>query len=103
MSIINGNTEAVQKMISNNRRITIREVAYHLAHAKQCFGIKRVAVKIVPKYLNFGEFATFKEDPDLLKKAITGDESRVYGYDIENKNHSYQFKCPVEIRPKKAR
>ena len=25
------------------------------------------------------------DDPDLLKKVIIGDESRVYGYDIETK------------------
>ena len=26
---------------------------------------------------------TFNDDPDLFKKIITGDESLVYGYDIE--------------------
>ena len=41
--------------------------------------------------------------PDLLKKVITGDESRVYGYDIEAKAKSYQWKRPEELRPKKAR
>ena len=29
---------------------------------------------------------TFNDDPDLLKKVITGDESWVYGYDIETKS-----------------
>ena len=28
------------------------------------------------------------DDPDLLKKVITGDESWVYGYDIETKAQS---------------
>ena len=28
---------------------------------------------------------TFNDDPDLLKTVITGDESRVYGYDMETK------------------
>ena len=27
----------------------------------------------------------FNDDPDLLKRVITDDESRVYGYDIETK------------------
>ena len=27
----------------------------------------------------------FNDDPDLLKKVITGDEAWVYGYDIETK------------------
>ena len=28
---------------------------------------------------------TFNDDPDLLKTVITGEESLVYGYDIETK------------------
>ena len=39
---------------------------------------------------------TFSDDPDLLKKVITGDESWVYGYDIETKAQSFQWKCPEE-------
>ena len=35
---------------------------------------------------------TFNDDPDLLKKVITGDESWVYGYDIETIAQSYQWK-----------
>ena len=31
---------------------------------------------------------TFNNDPDLLKKIIIGDESWVYGYDIETKAQS---------------
>ena len=45
----------------------------------------------------------FNDDPDLLKKVITGDESWVYGYDIETKVQSFQWKRPVEPRTKKAR
>ena len=43
------------------------------------------------------------DNPDLLKKVITGDESWVYGYDIETKAQSSQWKRSVERRPKKAR
>ena len=45
----------------------------------------------------------FNDDPDLLKKVIAGDESWVYGYDIETKAQSSQWKRPEEPRPKKAR
>ena len=45
---------------------------------------------------------TFTEDLDLLKKFITGDESWVYGYDIEIKAQSSQWKHSEEPRPKKA-
>ena len=31
------------------------------------------------------------DDPDLLKKVITGDESWVYGYDVETKAQSSQW------------
>ena len=59
-------------------------------------GMKRVTVKIVPKLLNFEQkqrhmvidqemLSTFYEDSDFLKKFITGDESWVYGYDVETK------------------
>ena len=46
---------------------------------------------------------TFNDDSDLLKKLITGDESGLYGNDIENKAQSAQGKRPKEPRPKKAR
>ena len=44
----------------------------------------------------------FNNDSDLLKKAITDDESFVYGYDIETKAQSSQWKRPEVQRPKKA-
>ena len=58
--------------------------------------MKRAAAKIVPKLFNFEQkqrridiaqeiLATFNNDPDLLKKVITRDESWVYGYDIITK------------------
>ena len=37
---------------------------------------------------------------DLLKKFITGDESWVYGYDIETKAQSFQWKRPEKPRSK---
>ena len=46
---------------------------------------------------------TFNDDPDLLKKVITDDESRLYGYNIETKAQSLQWKRREEPRPKKSR
>jgi len=43
------------------------------------------------------------DDPDLLKRVITGDETWVYGYNVETKAQSSQWKQPEESRPKKAR
>ena len=42
------------------------------------------------------------DDPDLLKKIITGDESWVYSYDVETKARSSQWKHTESPRPKKA-
>ena len=101
------NIEAVKKMILKNRGITIREVAgdvgisfgSYQAIFTEVLGIKRVAANIVPKLLNFEQkqrrmdiaqqmLRTFNYDPDLLKKVITGNESWVYGYEIEPRAQS---------------
>ena len=42
---------------------------------------------------------TFNDDLDLLRKVITGDELCVYGYDIETKAQSSQWKRSEEPRP----
>ena len=44
---------------------------------------------------------TFNDDEDLFKKVITGNESWVYGYDIETKVQSLQWKRQKKTRPKK--
>ena len=56
-----GNIEAVKKIILDNRRITIREVASNVnisfgscqAIFTDILGMKRMAAKIVPKLLKF--------------------------------------------------
>ena len=76
--------------------------------------MKRAAAKIVQKLLNFEQkqrrmdivwemLTTFKDYPDLLKKLITGDESRVYGYDIEIKAQLSQRKAFCFWRYQQAR
>ena len=47
--------------------------------------------------------ADVADDPDLLKRVITGDETWVYSYDIETKAESSQWKFSEEPRAKKAR
>ena len=86
-------------MILDNRQIIIREVADDVGISffscqgifTDILGIKRAVVKIVQKLLNFEQkqchmniaqeiLTTFNDDPDLLKKVITGDESCAHGY-----------------------
>ncbi|UYV79263.1 K02A2.6-like [Cordylochernes scorpioides] len=88
----------VEKMILANRRIT---------------GMRRVASKFVPKLLNCDQkqhrmnianemLDSVRDDPNLLQRVITGDEAWVYGYDVDTKAQSSQWKLPHEPRPKKA-
>ena len=104
-------------MILDNRWITIREVVDYVdisfgscqAIFTDVLGMKRAAKKIFPKLLNFEQkqrcmdvaqemLTMFNDNPDLLKKVITGDESWVYGYDIEIKAQLSQWKRPEEPR-----
>ncbi|UYV67726.1 hypothetical protein LAZ67_5001784 [Cordylochernes scorpioides] len=112
----------VEKMILANRRITVREVAEDLnISIGSChsifindLGMRRVAAKFVPKLLNCDQkqhrmnianemLDSVRDDPNLLQRVITGDEAWVYGYDVETKAQSSQWKPPHEPRPKKAR
>jgi len=43
------------------------------------------------------------EDVQFLKSIVTGDESWVYGYDLETKQQPSQWKDPTSPRPKKGR
>ncbi|UYV79244.1 hypothetical protein LAZ67_17001721 [Cordylochernes scorpioides] len=112
----------VEKMILANRRITVRKVSEDLnISIGSChsifindLGMRRVAAKFVPKLLNCDQkqhrmnianemLDSVRDDPNLLQRDITGDESWVYGYDVETKAQSSQWKLPHEPRPKKAR
>ncbi|UYV76121.1 hypothetical protein LAZ67_13002655 [Cordylochernes scorpioides] len=112
----------VEKMILANRRITVREVAEDLnISIGSChsifindLGMRRVAAKFVPKLLNCDQkqhrmnianemLDSVRDDPNLLQRVITGDEAWVYGYDVETKAQSSQWKLPPESRSKKSR
>ena len=116
------NVGAVKEIVLKNRRITIREVAEDVGISvgschdifSDVLGMRRVSAKFVPKLLNFDQknrrmtiaqeiLNGVNEDPDFLKRIITGDESWVYGYDVETKAQSSQRKTPEEPTPKKAR
>ena len=76
--------------------------------------MKRVAAKFVPKLLNFEQkqrrmevvqesLNELNDDAELLKRIMKGDERWVYGYDIETKSQSSQWRHSSSPRPKKAR
>src|SRR5580692_2333115 len=78
------------------------------------FNMRRVAAKFVPRLLTPDQKQhrldvcqelreTANSDPAFIARIITGDESWVYGYDLETKQQSSQWKSPKSPRPKKAR
>ena len=102
----------MKQIILDNCQIAIREVADYAgisfgscqAIFTDVLGMKRAAAKIVKKLLNFEQnqrrmdiahemLTTFNEDPDLLKKVITGYELWVYGYGIETTGQLSQWKA----------
>ena len=114
------NIDEVKKIVLANRRITVREVAEDLnISIGSCHSIftndldmRRAAAKFVPKLLNFDQkqhriniakelLDSIRDDPNVLQRVITGDESWVYGYDVETKAQSSQKKS--QGRKKRAK
>ena len=120
------NIVKVREMILKDRRLTVRHICDKLRLKKDVvhsilrdeLQMRRVASKVVPKTLSDLQkkkrvnnsvkmLHLVDEDPDILKKVITGDESWVYGYDPLSKRHSSQWleshdPVPKVARPKKS-
>jgi len=76
--------------------------------------MKRVSAKFVPRLLKEDQknnrlnvcYDLRKQvgnNPQILSKVVTGDETWCYGYDLETKQASSQWKTPNSPKPKKAR
>jgi len=76
--------------------------------------MRRVSAKFVPRLLTEDKkenrveisqelLASANGNENFLKNIITGDETSVYGYDVETKMQSSQWKGKGSPRPKKAR
>ena len=96
------NIEAVKKMILDNRRITIREVADNVGISfgscqvilMDVLGMKRAAAKQTQRRMEITQemLTTFNDNPDLL---------RLRRFGVETKVQSSQWKRPEEPGPKK--
>ena len=74
--------------------------------------MKRVFAKFVPRLLiedkknRLNVCYDLREqagnNPQILSKVVTGDETWCYGYDPETKQASSQWKTPNSPKPKKA-
>lgn len=114
--------DKINTLVRSNRRLTVRELAeeceisvgscHEILTAK--LNMRRVTAKFVPRLMTDDQKACrihtcqellerSEEDENFLSRIITGDESWVYGYDIETKVQSSQWVGQRSPRPKKAR
>ena len=103
------NIEHVKQMVRADRRLTVRMIAEGLSINKDTvwsiitenLEMCSVCAKMVPKLLSEDQkqqrvtvcqdiIERLKDDPDLLGRVITGDESWIFEYDPETKRQSRQ-------------
>jgi len=120
-SIDDVHIDAVRDFILQNCRLTIREIAEDVgisfgscqAILTEKLNLHRVAAKFVPRVLAEDHKANrvnisqelldrVSVDENVLKTIVTGDETWVYGYDIESKAHSSQWVGQGSPQLKKA-
>jgi len=114
--------EKVQQLIQCDRRMTIVEleqevgVSHGSIHAilSNDLKMKHVSAKFVLRQLTTDEmecrmmvagdlFEKSMQDPTLLTKIVTGDESWVFAYDPETKMQSAEWHTASSPQPKKSR
>jgi len=108
-------------VIRENRRLTVREISEEESICKcSCHTIlteklkmHRIAAKFVPRLLteeqkqnrvtvSQEQLGRSNTDENFLKNVVTGDETWVYGYDVETKVQSSQWVGKSSSRPKEA-
>ena len=114
--------ENIRGLVKTDRRLTIRDICDEVgisvgscqAILTEDLGMRRVAATFVPRILT-PEHKEFRmttathllqcaeSDADFLKTIITGDESWIYGYNLETKAPATVWPFPLSPRPKKAR
>lgn len=116
------NIEHVRCALLKDRRITVRMIAEELSISKDTvwaiitedLQMRKVCAKMVPKILTEDQkgrrlyicedvVERINNDPSLLSRVVTGDESWIFEYDPESKRQSLQWKSPSSPRPQKAR
>lgn len=119
---IDANAQRVRALIRQDRRLTVRMLASELCINRETvrqiltndFGMRKLCAKMVPKNLSAEQkqhrmdvakdcLEQAENDPTLLDRVITGDESWFFQYDPETKRQSSQWLSPHTPRPKKAR
>ena len=121
--------EKVYQIVTEDHCLTLREIEevrisrglvysiltedLYMQRVSEDLYMQRVSAKFVPKLLMEQQKELLVEiaqnmldcannDLEFTQSIITGDETRVYGYDQESKFHSSQWKHPKSPRVKKA-
>lgn len=111
----------VRDIMLSDRRLTLREISDDAGVSlSSCYRIvsdalrfHRVSAKLVPtelsadqkevrKEISLNILEDLKEDPGLLHRVITGDETWVYGFDPETKQQASEWRLQGEKRPQRA-
>ncbi|UYV71902.1 hypothetical protein LAZ67_9001005 [Cordylochernes scorpioides] len=96
--------DKVLELVREDRRITVREVA---EEAGISFGSTQSIMKDIlgnaRKETASLNLEATTDDPEFLKKVITGDETWIYGFDSKTTQQASEWRFKNEPRPKKAR
>lgn len=112
----------INQIVRGDRRTNIRMIAETVNADKETvrrilhdeLNMKKVCAKLVPKNLTPEQklvrhqicsdvLERLVEEPGLLEKIITCDETWIFQYDVETKRQSMHWKTPSSPRMKKAR
>ncbi|XP_043257532.1 protein GVQW3-like [Colletes gigas] len=116
------NIEKIKKMVIDNRRLSVREVAHEveMSHmsvhniSTEVLAMRRVAARLVPKELNFlhkehrkavaeDMISRASSDFTFMKRIITDDETWVYEYNMQTSQQSSEYRLENEPNSKKPR
>uniref|UniRef100_A0A8C4Q6F5 Uncharacterized protein n=1 Tax=Eptatretus burgeri TaxID=7764 RepID=A0A8C4Q6F5_EPTBU len=105
------NIERVKQMVRADRRLTVRMIAEELSINKDTvwsiitenLEMCKVCAKMVPKLLSEDQkqrvtvcqdiIERLEDDPDLLRRVITSDESWIFEYDPETKQQKQRLQA----------
>ena len=116
------NIKIINEIVRNDRRLSVRMMSDITNIDRETIRkiltedlqMTKVCAKMVPKNLTCEQkmnrkdicsdiMERFTDDPELISKIITCDETWIFQYDPETKRQSMHWKTPTSPRVKKAR
>ena len=115
------NVQKIKDLVLENRHVTVRKLSKHLGISqglvklilRNVLGLKRVAVKLIPKCLNFLQkqirvevakemFEQVNNNDTFVKRIITNDKTWVWQSDVLTKQQSSEWRSSDKPKPKKT-